>query len=500
MKESIVQLKDVRKTFPGVVALSKMQLDVRKGEILGLIGENGAGKSTLIKVLTGVYHPDEGQIIVEGQERQFKTPQQAISAGISCVYQELNIEKLLSVTDNMFINKWIHKGPLLDYGKMHQIAQDMMKKLGLDVDVRKPAGHYGMGVQQMIEISKALLANAKCIIMDEPTSSLSEKEVEELLKICRDLREQGIGIIFVSHKLEELFQLCDRITVIRDGEYIDTRDVADWDNDSLIKAMVGRSLDNQFPKETGVRSEKPLLEVKNIHRKGVLHNVSFKAYGGEVLGFSGLVGAGRTETMRAIFGADPIDGGEIYIRGEKVDIKNPKDAIRAKIAFLTEDRKGQGLILNESIQNNLILANLKGYKKGLFLNKKDMDTMGEGRINELSIKCPSQEERVGQLSGGNQQKVVIARELDPEPIIDVAAHPTRGLDLGAVVGVHDTLLKERNRGAGVLFISGELQEIMAVSDRIIVLFAGEIMGELDASGVDQNVIGQMMLGKKQEVN
>ena len=311
MKESIVQLKDVRKTFPGVVALSKMQLDVRKGEILGLIGENGAGKSTLIKVLTGVYHPDEGQIIVEGQERQFKTPQQAISAGISCVYQELNIEKLLSVTDNMFINKWIHKGPLLDYGKMHQIAQDMMKKLGLDVDVRKPAGHYGMGVQQMIEISKALLANAKCIIMDEPTSSLSEKEVEELLKICRDLREQGIGIIFVSHKLEELFQLCDRITVIRDGEYIDTKDVADWDNDSLIKAMVGRSLDNQFPKEAGVRSEKPLLEVKNIHRKGVLHNVSFKAYGGEVLGFSGLVGAGRTETMRAIFGADPIDGGEI---------------------------------------------------------------------------------------------------------------------------------------------------------------------------------------------
>lgn len=481
MKESIVQLKDVRKTFPGVVALSKMQLDVRKGEILGLIGENGAGKSTLIKVLTGVYHPDEGQIIVEGQERQFKTPQQAISAGISCVYQELNIEKLLSVTDNMFINKWIHKGPLLDYGKMHQIAQDMMKKLGLDVDVRKPAGHYGMGVQQMIEISKALLANAKCIIMDEPTSSLSEKEVEELLKICRDLREQGIGIIFVSHKLEELFQLCDRITVIRDGEYIDTKDVADWDNDSLIKAMVGRSLDNQFPKEVGVRSEQPLLEVKNLNRKDVLHNVSFKAYGGEVLGFSGLVGAGRTETMRAIFGADPIDGGEIYIRGGKVDIKNPKDAIRAKIAFLTEDRKGQGLILNESIQNNLILANLKGYKKGLFLNKKDMDTMGEGRINELSIKCPSQEERVGQLSGGNQQKVVIGKWLNTNADIYILDEPTRGIDVGAKVEVYQVINRLVKEGKCVIMVSSEMPEILGMSDRVLVMREGRITGEMSRS-------------------
>ena len=317
MSEYVVELKNATKRFPGVVALKNMQLSVKPGEILGLIGENGAGKSTLIKVLTGVHQADEGQIYVDGVEQHFKDPNDSAAAGIACVYQELNIEKLLSITDNIFINKWIKKGTLLDYPTMHKKAKEVMASLGQDVDPTKPAGNFGMGVQQMIEIAKAVLINAKMIIMDEPTSSLGEKEVEQLMKTCRDLKARGIGIVFVSHKLEELFELCDRVEVIRDGEFIATKPIDQWDNDSLITAMVGRSLDNQFPKEFGEKSKEPMLEVDNVVEAGVLNDVSFKAYGGQILGFAGLVGAGRTEIMRAVFGADPIDSGKIKIKGKE---------------------------------------------------------------------------------------------------------------------------------------------------------------------------------------
>lgn len=441
MSNYIVELKDIRKTFPGVVALNHMSLNVKPGEILGLIGENGAGKSTLIKVLTGVHKPDMGQIFVDGQEKKFKNPQEAISAGIACVYQELNIEKLLSITDNIYINKWIHKGKLLDYGTMHKKAAEIMKSLGQDVDVHKAAGTYGMGIQQMIEIAKAILVNAKCIIMDEPTSSLSEKEINQLFKTCRELKARGIGIIFVSHKLEELFELCDRVEVIRDGEYIDTKPTNEWDNDGLIKAMVGRSLDNQFPKEVGKRSKEPMLKVEHLMEGGVLNDVSFEAYGGEILGFSGLVGAGRTETMRAIFGADKLDSGKIYVKGKEVHIKNPKDAIKNGIALLTEDRKGQGLVLPQTIKLNMVLSNLKGFSNGIFLNDKKIEEEDAKRIKELSIKCTSMNEAVHQLSGGNQQKVVIGKWLNSDcdiiitqdhPCVAFAMYPTRIQELFAV--------------------------------------------------------------------
>lgn len=346
--EYVVELRNCRKTFPGVVALDNMQLQVKPGEILGLIGENGAGKSTLIKVLTGVYHPDRGEIYVNGEKKEFKNPNDSAAAGIACVYQELNIEKLLSVTDNVFINKWIKgKNGLLDYKAMHQKTREVMASLGQEVDPRKPAGTFGMGVQQMIEIAKAVLIDAKMIIMDEPTSSLGEKEVAQLMDTCRQLKARGIGIVFVSHKLEELFELCDRVTVIRDGEYIDTRPIQEWDHDSLIAAMVGRTLDNLYPKEFGKKGD-VALKVENLQEAGVLQGVSFEAHYGEVLGFAGLVGAGRTETMRAIFGADHLDSGKIYIHGKEVKIKSPAQAIKAGIAFLTEDRKGQGLVLQES--------------------------------------------------------------------------------------------------------------------------------------------------------
>ena len=478
MSEYVVELKNATKRFPGVVALKNMNLAVKPGEILGLIGENGAGKSTLIKVLTGVHQADEGQIFVNGVEQHFKDPNDSAAAGIACVYQELNIEKLLSITDNIFINKWIKKGGLLDYATMHKKAKEVMLSLGQDVDPTKPAGNFGMGVQQMIEIAKAVLIDAKMIIMDEPTSSLGEKEVEQLMKTCRELRDRGIGIVFVSHKLEELFELCDRVTVIRDGEYIWTKNISDTDNDDLIAGMVGRTLENQFPKEFGTKGE-CFLKAEHLVEGGVLDDVSFEAYGGQILGFAGLVGAGRTETMRAIFGADPLDGGKVYIHGKEVKIKTPSDAIKAGIAFLTEDRKGQGLVLAQTIRTNLILANMKGFSNGPFLDDKKILENGEKNIAALRIKTPSIDEIVGQLSGGNQQKVVIGKWVNTDADIFIFDEPTRGIDVGAKVEVYNVMNDLVKQGKCVIMISSEMPEILGMSDRVIVMRGGKVMADVD---------------------
>ena len=478
MSEYVVELKNALKLFPGVVALKNMHLNVKPGEILGLIGENGAGKSTLIKVLTGVHQPDEGEIYVEGKLMKFKDPNESAAAGIACVYQELNIVPLLSVTDNIFINKWIKKGNLLDYDTMHKKAKEVMASLGQDIDPRKPAGTFGMGVQQMIEIAKAVLIDAKMIIMDEPTSSLGEKEVEQLMKTCRSLRDRGIGIMFVSHKLEELFELCDRVTVIRDGEFIETRDIKDWTNDSLITAMVGRTLENQFPTEFGTKGE-CFLKVENLQEGGVLFGVDFEAYGGQILGFAGLVGAGRTETMRAIFGADPIDGGKVYIHGKEVHIKDPGQAIKSGIAFLTEDRKGQGLVLAQTIRTNLILANLKGFSNGAFLNEKKILETGQEHIRSLRIKTPSIDEIVGQLSGGNQQKVVIGKWVNTDADIFIFDEPTRGIDVGAKVEVYNVMNSLVKAGKCVIMISSEMPEILGMSDRVVVMRGGKVMATVE---------------------
>ena len=478
MAEYVVELKNVTKRFPGVLALDKMQLAVKPGEIHGLIGENGAGKSTLIKVLTGVHPADEGEIYVNGEKMVFHNPNQSAAAGIACVYQELNIEKLLSVTDNIFINKWKKKGLLLDYASMHEKAKEVMASLGQDIDPRKAAGTFGMGVQQMIEIAKAVLIDAKMIIMDEPTSSLGEREVEQLMHTCRELKSRGIGILFVSHKLEELFELCDRVTVIRDGQYIDTRDIKDWTNDSLITAMVGRTLENQYPKEFGTKGE-CMLKVEDLEIGGVLHGVSFEAYGGQVLGMSGLVGAGRTEAVRAIFGADPLDGGKIFIHGKEMKLKSPKQAIQAGIALLTEDRKGSGLVLPESIRTNLVLSSLKKHSNGLFLDEKRIEESGQGNIDSLRIKTPSIDEIVGQLSGGNQQKVVIGKWINADADIYIFDEPTRGIDVGAKVEVYNVMNSLVKAGKCVIMISSEMPEILGMSDRVVVMRGGRVMATVD---------------------
>ena len=491
MAEYVVELKNIVKRFPGVVALKSMSLGIRPGEIHGLIGENGAGKSTLIKVLTGVNIPEEGEIFVDGKKVSFRNPVQSREAGIACVYQELNIVKQLSVTDNVFMGRSIKKGLLLDYPKMHEEAKRALTTLGHpEIDVKTQCGKLGVGLQQMVEIAKAVSLDAKLIIMDEPTSSLGKEEIAQLMTTVRGQKARGVAVLFVSHKLEELFELCDRVTVMRDGEHIVTNDIQDMTEDSLIQAMVGRTLDNLYPKEFGEKGE-VWLEAKNLNEPGVLKDVSFKAHAGQITGFAGLVGAGRTETMRAVFGADKFLSGEIYVKGQKVRIKTPKDAIRHKIAFLTEDRKGQGLVLSLGVRTNLILANMKGFSKGPFLDEAKIEESGKQNVASLRIKTPSLDEVTAQLSGGNQQKVVIGKWVNTNADIFIFDEPTRGIDVGAKSEIYNLMDELVKQGKSIIMISSELPEVLRMSDRILVMCEGRKTGELDISEATQENIMQL---------
>lgn len=479
MSEYVVELKNITKRFPGVVAMRNMSIGIKPGEIHGLIGENGAGKSTLIKVLTGVHIPEEGEIYVDGVKKVFRNPVQSREAGIACVYQELNIVRQLPVVDNVFMGRAIKKGPLLDYPKMEQIAKEALTTLGHpEIDVRMECGKLGIGLQQMVEIAKAVSLDAKLIIMDEPTSSLGKEEIEQLMETVRTLKKKGIAILFVSHKLEELFELCDRVTVMRDGEHIVTEDIANMNEEKLINAMVGRTLDNLFPKEFGEKGD-VWLEAKNLNEAGVLHDVSFKAHAGQITCFAGLVGAGRTETMRAVFGADPLDSGEIYVKGKKVTIKKPADAIKQGIGFLTEDRKGQGLVLSLGVRTNLILANMKGFTKGLLFDDKKIEQTGQDNIAALKIKTPSLDEVTAQLSGGNQQKVVIGKWVNTDADILIFDEPTRGIDVGAKIEVYNVMNQMVKAGKCVIMVSSELPEVLAMSDHVVVMRGGRVMANID---------------------
>ena len=500
--EYLIELKNVTKKFPGVIALNNMNLKIMPRQVHGLIGENGAGKSTLIKVMTGVYKAEEGEIYFNGSKVDFKNPNQARQAGIACVYQELNIIKTLSITDNIFLNRMMKKANgLLDYPAMNKIAGEVMVTLGKAVDVTKPAGNYGMGILQMIEIARAILQDVKLIIMDEPTSSLGEREVEELFKTVRLLQNRGVAILFVSHKLEELFELCEKVTVIRDGEHIMTERIGNVTNDRLINAMVGRSVTNKYPKIPTTRG-KVAIEVDHLSSAGELNDISFKAHYGEILGFAGLVGAGRTETMRAIFGDLPIDSGAISINGQKVNVKSPRDAVHRKIAFLTEDRKGQGLVLNQSILTNLILSNLKRFSKGLFIDQKAVDEVTRANLANLRIKTPTVENIAGQLSGGNQQKVVIGKWINTDADIYLFDEPTRGIDVGAKVEVYNIMNSLLEQGKCIIMVSSELPEILGMSDRVIVMREGRIMAEIerDTKNFNQEKIMHAAWGGKLDEN
>lgn len=475
-----IELRNITKYFPGVVALKNMSFQIRSGEVHGLIGENGAGKSTLIKTLTGVNQPDEGEILIDGKPVVLANPNAAKQHGIGCVYQELNIVQELNITDNLFIGYYIKgKGPLLDYKTMHNRAHEIMNSLGQDVDPKTECEKLGIGMQQTVEIAKSILMKSRLIIMDEPTSSLSEKEVNQLKLTVKMLKEQGISIIFVSHKLEEIFQLCDVVTVIRDGQHVSTSKVTDITKDQLIADMVGRSLDNLFPKQVAEKGGE-FLRVENLYEPGVINNVSFTAYGGQILGFSGLVGAGRTETLRGIFGADPVSKGAVYIRGQKTDIKAPQDAISNRIAFVTEDRKGEGLILDDSVNNNLHLATIdrdRIYR--FFLDLKKHRNISQKNVETLRIKTSALETQVGTLSGGNQQKVVIGKWINTDADIYFFDEPTRGIDVGAKIEVYNVMNDLVKRGKCVIMVSSELPEILGMSDRVLVFREGRIMAEIE---------------------
>lgn len=490
MKQPLIELKGVSKVFPGVKALDSIDLEIQPGEIHGLIGENGAGKSTLIKILTGAYKNDAGKIFVEGKEIVIQSPKYAMELGINAIYQELNIMPDLKVVDNIFMGREIktnNKKGMLDIKTMTEKARVLLKELGQNIDPKMNIAELGMGHQQMVEIAKSLCIDTKLLIMDEPTSSLSEREVRELMKTIKGLKEKGIAVVFISHRLPEIFEICDRVTVMRDGKKIKTLDIEELTEDELIRLMVGRSLQQQFPKiKTEIGEE--VLRVENLKREGVFENISFNLRRGEILGMAGLVGAGRTEVVRAIFGADSIDDGKVYIKGKEVKIKSPEDAMNNGIAFLTEDRKSQGLILENTIDFNMSISCYEKFKNNGLLNLKEIKKLAEENIRKLKISPPNPSFLAGQLSGGNQQKVVIGKWLNTDADIFIFDEPTRGIDVGAKVEVYNIMNELISEGVAVIMISSELPEVIGMSDRVIVMSEGKLTGEINREDLSQENI------------
>ncbi len=486
----LLRLNGVTKRFPGVLALDKVTMEVRAGDVHGLTGENGAGKSTLIKILAGAYSPDDGEIVFNGQRLEHITPLKAMEMGIACIYQELNLIPHLTVVENIFLGRERFRAKhldLLDRAGMLREAEELMRDLALDLDPRMKTGSLGIGHQQMVEICKAVHADAKLIIMDEPTSSLSEREANDLFRIIAQVKAKGVTVIFISHRLDEVKRICDQVTVLRDGKHVTTRGIADATVDDIIRLMVGRDITNKYPKIKRPRGEEA-LSVEGLERAGVLHDISFRAYAGEILGFAGLVGAGRTETARAITGADPIDSGVIRVFGRKVRIRSPRDSIDAGIAFLTEDRKGQGLILIKSVSFNSSIVRLERYSRLGFLKLKAIRLMTEKIAGDLQLRAPSVDTIVGQLSGGNQQKVVIAKWMLTKAKIFIFDEPTRGIDVGAKVEVYNLMNQLLANGAAIIIICSEMDEVMGMADRIIVMHEGKIAAEFAQAEATQEKI------------
>ena len=497
-----LQMQDISVEFPGVLANDHVSIDLKKGEVLGLLGENGAGKTTLMNVLYGLYPPTTGKILMDGQEVKIANPLEAIDHGIGMVHQHFKLVDTLSVIENVILGLSTGKQKL-DLAPAKEKLKQLCEEYELYVDPDEIIWKLPVGKQQWVEILKALYRDCKVLVLDEPTAVLTPAESDQLCRAIRHITEQGKSVIFISHKLREVIEITDRVTVIRDGKYIGTINTEDADQITLADMMVGRPVEIVRKERPKFENMKPVLVMENVcanDDRGIqaLKNLNLTVHAGEIVGVAGVDGNGQRELAECIAGLRKTTSGTVSIDGKTVTkvIADP-----SFLGFIPEDRQKTGLVMDFSIADTLIMKNYNDEpfaKKGV-LNYKEIKKSARHLIKKYNVKTPSEDIKVRNLSGGNQQKVVIARELDPEPVLDVAAHPTRGLDLGAVVNVHDILLKERNRGAAVLFISAELQEVMALSDRIIVLFSGEIMGDLDGETADQNVIGQMMLGQRPEV-
>lgn len=489
MSEVILSMNQIDKSFPGVHALDHVDFEVKSGEVHALMGENGAGKSTLMKVLTGIYKKDSGTIMYEGKEVEFLSPKEAQEAGVVIVHQELNMMGHLTVAQNIFIGREIMKGKLIDDAKMNQEAKRLFERLNIDINPRQKIDKLTVGKQQMCEIAKAISHNAKVIVFDEPTAALTETEIKELFTIIHDLREKGMGIVYISHRMDEINVITDRVTVMRDGGYVGTLITKDCTKDDIINMMVGRIIYEEPKQKSNVPKDAPLvLEVKNLNAGKMVKDVSFNLHKGEILGFSGLMGAGRTETARALFGADPKDSGEVYINGEKVEIKSPMDAIANGIGYLSEDRKRYGIIVDKTVTENSTMASLEKFTKGLFINKNKEKNVAKNYVEQLKTKTPGVDQLVVNLSGGNQQKVVIAKWLVRDCDILIFDEPTRGIDVGAKSEIYQLMNELIEEGKSIIMISSEITEILRMCDRIIVMCEGKKTGEIDIAEASQEKI------------
>lgn len=490
MGDIILTMKGIDKSFPGVHALDHVDLEIRKGEVLALMGENGAGKSTLMKVLTGIYKKDSGTITYEGKEVEFANTREAQDAGVVIVHQELNMLGHLTVAQNLFIGREFMNGVKIDDKKMNEEAKKLFDKLNVDIDPTETMSNLTVGKQQMCEIAKAVSFDAKVIIFDEPSAALTETEIEAMFEIIRDLKKRDIAMVYISHRMDEIKVITDRVTVMRDGTYVGTIITKDSTKEDIINMMVGRVIYEDPKTQSMVAPDAPVvLEVKNLNAGKMVQDVSFKLYKGEILGFSGLMGAGRTETARALFGADPVDSGEIYINGQKVTINSPRDAVRAGIGYLSEDRKRYGCVVQKTVAENTTMATMKNFMNGLLINKKKEAEVAQQYVEALATKTPSVEQLVVNLSGGNQQKVVIAKWLTRDCDILIFDEPTRGIDVGAKNEIYKLMNKLASEGKSIIMISSEMTEILRMSDRIVVMCEGKKTGEIDiAEATQENIM------------
>lgn len=491
MGDLILSMKGITKSFSGVAALKNAALDLKAGEVVALMGENGAGKSTLMKILTGIYSKDSGEIQYMGQEVCFKGPAESEEAGISIVHQELNMMNDLTVAQNLFIGREEMNGFLIDDKKMNEKARELFKVLKIDINPAEKIGNLTVGKQQMVEIAKAISSKAKVIIFDEPTAALTDSEIEELFKVIRDLKKQGTGMVYISHRMDEINVISDRVIVMRDGEYVGTLITKECCKDDIIKLMVGRAIFGEPKIASNVAKDAPVvLKCENLNRGKAVKDVSFELRKGEILGFSGLMGAGRTEVARLIFGADKKDSGKIFINGKEVTIHTPQDAVAHGIGYLSEDRKRYGLIVDKSVEENTVISSLNDFVKGFFIDKAKSKEVSQKYVESLKTKTPSVSQLVKKLSGGNQQKVVIAKWLVRNSDILIFDEPTRGIDVGAKSEIYALMEKLAKEGKSIIMISSELPEVLRMSDRVIVMCEGRITGILDIAEANQEVIMQ----------
>lgn len=481
-----IEMRGINKSFGSNQVLKNAGFFLKDGEVHALMGENGAGKSTLMKILTGVYTRDSGTVIVDGKEVEYHNPQEAEKAGIVFIYQELNVMFDLTVEENLFMGKEITRGfGICNKKAMRKKAQEILNKMGVDIPTGAVMSELSVGQQQMIEICKALMVDAKVIIMDEPTAALTQSETEALFGVIQSLRKKGVSMVYISHRMEEIFELCDRITILRDGAYIDTKEIKNVDMNDVVKMMIGREIGERFPARS-VKLGQEVLKVESLTKKGVFHDVSFAVKAGEVLGVSGLMGAGRTEIMQAIFGNMSVDSGSIYVEGKQVQIKNPRQAMKEGIGFITEDRKTEGLMLEKSIEENVSLANLqKVSRNNAVLSKTAEDSLVQNAIEQFHIKCFGPEHECNNLSGGNQQKVVLAKWIYTEPKILILDEPTRGVDIGAKKEIYSVINELAAQGVAIVMVSSELPEVLGMSDRIMVVREGEVRGIIDRDKANQ---------------